>query len=85
MMDIKSGDKVSLSGYVIEMGEFEAQIKVNENLVVVPVNSLTFVSRKVDNVTITKDELEKLLYKWDYSQTQTIESVWDYLCETSRL
>ena len=84
-MDIKSGDKVSLSGYVIEMGEFEAQIKVNENLVVVPVNSLTFVSRKVDNVTITKDELEKLLYKWDYSQTQTIESVWDYLCETSRL
>jgi hypothetical protein len=84
-MDIKSGDKVSLSGYVVEMGEFEAQIKVNENLVVVPVNSLTFVSRKVDNVTITKDELEKLLYKWDYSQTQTIESVWDYLCETSRL
>lgn len=81
-MQLIIGDISSVEGKVVHSNMNHVELEVKGLRVLIPRHLTKFVSRPADKIEVSKEQLEKFLYKWDYGQKLTIEDAWT---ELSRL
>ena len=84
-MNLSVGDKVAVVGEIIDKWGDQYLVRTPYHDYPYSHSDLIFIERPIKGVAISKDDLNNILHKWDYSQTKTVDDMWEYLVKEYRL
>ena len=84
-MNLMVGDKVAVLAEITDVWGDHFFVRTNYGIFDCYKQDLIFIERPPKGLAITKDDLNNILHKWDFSQNRTVDDMWEELVKEHRL